>query len=69
MLYVIVIFDEFYFGESEEPRETPVIKFSRKLSILQYISVVNSRRFAVGYKSPVCNTHFLSSFWEMGQEV
>ena len=30
------MFGEFYFGESKEPRETRVIKFSRKLSILQY---------------------------------
>ena len=33
--YVIIIFDEFNFGESKEPRETRVIKFSQKLSILQ----------------------------------
>ena len=31
-----IVFVEFYFGESKEPSETRVIKFSRKLSILQY---------------------------------
>ena len=35
---IIIIFCEFYFGESKEPCETRVIKFSRKLSILQYLS-------------------------------
>ena len=35
---IIIIFGEFYFGESKEPRETRVTKFSRKLSILQYLS-------------------------------
>ena len=35
--FASIIFGEFYFGESVEPRETRVIKFSRKLSILQYI--------------------------------
>ena len=34
--YASIIFGEFYFSESKEPRETRVIKFSRKLSILQY---------------------------------
>ena len=34
--YASIIFGEFYFGESKEPHETRVIKFSRKLSILQY---------------------------------
>ena len=34
--YASIIFGEFYFGESKEPCETRVIKFSRKLSILQY---------------------------------
>ena len=34
--YASIAFGEFYFGESEEPRETRGIKFSRKLSILQY---------------------------------
>ena len=38
--YASIIFGEFYFGESKEPRETRVIKFSRKLSILQYISTL-----------------------------
>ena len=33
--YASIIFGEFYFGESKELRETLVIKFSRKLSILQ----------------------------------
>ena len=35
---IIIIFGEFYFGESKEPSKTRVIKFSRKLSILQYLS-------------------------------
>ena len=34
--YASIIFGEFYFGESKEARETRIIKFSRKLSILQY---------------------------------
>ena len=34
--YASIIFGEFYFGESKEPCETRVIKFLRKLSILQY---------------------------------
>ena len=33
--YAIIIFGEFNFGESKDPHETRVIKFSRKLSILQ----------------------------------
>ena len=36
-LYASIIFGEFYFDESKEPRETHVIKFSPKLSILQYL--------------------------------
>ena len=39
--YASIIFGEFYFGESKEPRETRVIKFWRKLSILQYILLDN----------------------------
>ena len=35
--YASIIFGEFYFGESKEPCETRVMKFSRKLSILQYL--------------------------------
>ena len=34
--YASCIFGESYFRKSKEPRETRVIKFSRKLSILQY---------------------------------
>ena len=36
-LYASIIFGEFYFGEHKKPRETRVIKFSLKLSILQYM--------------------------------
>ena len=36
--YASILFGEFYFGESKESRETCVIKFSRKLSILQYLT-------------------------------
>ena len=35
--YASIVFGEFNFGESKEPRETRVIKFSWKLSILQYL--------------------------------
>ena len=35
--YASFIFGEFYFGKSKEPCETRIIKFSRKLSILQYL--------------------------------
>ena len=38
-LYASIILGQFYLGESKEPHETRVIKFSRKLSILQYIPV------------------------------
>ena len=41
--YASIIFGKFYFGESKEPRETRVIKFARKLSILQYQDVVQKR--------------------------
>ena len=34
--YARSIFGKFYFSESKEPRETCVIKLSRKLNILQY---------------------------------
>ena len=44
--YASVTFGEFYFGESEEPRETHGIKFSRKLSILQY-QCQNKRWFVI----------------------
>ena len=31
--YAIIIFDEFYFGESKEPGETHVIKLSQQLTL------------------------------------
>ena len=42
--YESIIFGEFYIGESKEPRETRVIKFSRKLSILQYFVCVGKMK-------------------------
>ena len=43
--YASIIFGEFYFGELKAPLETHVIKFSRKLSILQYSNWLNRTHF------------------------
>ena len=41
-LYANILSGEFYFRNSKEPRETCVIKLSRKFSILQYYFMIST---------------------------
>ena len=42
--YASIIFGQFYFGESMEPRKTRIIKFFRKWSILQHLKQLIDRQ-------------------------
>ena len=60
--YANIIFGEFYFSESKEPHETHLVKLSRKLSIVQYIShqtYIYSLHFSVIYGFTINNALFI----------
>ena len=58
--YASIIFGQFYFGEFMEPRKTRVIKFLRKLSILQYLKQLIDRQTET---HPFCLFYFILSFF------
>ena len=55
-LYASIIFGQFYFGESMEPRKTRIIKFLRKLSILQHLKQLIDRQTET---HPFCFCYFI----------
>ena len=54
--YASIIFGQFYFGESMEPRKTRIIKFLRKLSILQRLKQLIDRQTET---HPFCFCYFI----------
>ena len=58
--YASIIFGQFYFGESMEPRKTRIIKFLRKLSILQHLKQLIDRQTET---HPFCFCYFILYFF------